>query len=316
MNSVWMPKVSIVIPVYNGVNYMREAIDSALSQTYPNVEVVVVNDGSTDDGATESVALAYGDKIKYFRKENGGVSSALNFGIEQMTGDYFSWLSHDDVYAPDKILHQIESLSQYGEREAISLCAHCYIDGNSQRLSKVAAKRFKNGLYKWNEVLYEMLKNGTLAGCALLIPRNVFKKIGGFNEELRFAQDYLMWMTIALNGYSLVYNDSEDVYSRIHGNQVTQKRRNLFKKDSATIGNILIPQIVNVSTKKDNYLYFYAKRNAMRGVNAVVNTCISTAKTNKLFSFKQIAVLRFKLLYGGVRPLMRRLYYMFIVKAK
>ena len=68
--------VSIVIPVYNGANYLSEAIDSALAQTYKNIEIIVVNDGSKDDGATEKVALSYGDKIRYFHKENGGVSSA------------------------------------------------------------------------------------------------------------------------------------------------------------------------------------------------------------------------------------------------
>jgi len=189
MNAVWMPKVSIVIPVYNGTNYMREAIDSALAQTYPNIEVIVVNDGSTDNGATESVALEYGDKIKYFCKENGGVSSALNYGINQMTGEYFSWLSHDDVYSPDKIQHQIESLATAEEPDAVALCAHYFIDGDSKRLSKHAPQRFENGLHFWNEVLFEMLKNGAFSGCALLLPRKVFDKLGGFNEELRFSQD-------------------------------------------------------------------------------------------------------------------------------
>ena len=93
-----LPLVSIVIPVYNGADYMREAIDSALSQTYPHIEVLVVNDGSTDSGATAAVARSYGDKIRYFEKKNGGVSSALNYGIRNMQGSYFSWLSHDDVY--------------------------------------------------------------------------------------------------------------------------------------------------------------------------------------------------------------------------
>jgi glycosyltransferase involved in cell wall biosynthesis len=69
------PRVSIILPVYNGSNYMREAIDSALAQTWPNTEVVVVNDGSRDDGATEAIARSYGDRIVFVNKPNGGVGS-------------------------------------------------------------------------------------------------------------------------------------------------------------------------------------------------------------------------------------------------
>ena len=107
---MYQPKISIVIPAYNASNYLAEAIDCALAQTYPNVEIVVVNDGSRDDGATERVALSYGEKIRYFYKENGGSSSALNMGIANMTGEWFSWLSHDDLYLPNKIKHQMKLL--------------------------------------------------------------------------------------------------------------------------------------------------------------------------------------------------------------
>ena len=85
-----MPLVSIIIPVYNGSNYLAEAIDSALNQTYDNCEIIVINDGSNDNGATERIAKSYGNKIKYYSKENGGVASALNFGINMMEGEYFS----------------------------------------------------------------------------------------------------------------------------------------------------------------------------------------------------------------------------------
>ena len=105
---MYQPKISIVIPAYNASNYLAEAIDSALAQTYPNVEIIVVNDGSKDEGATEQIALSYGDKIRYFSKENGGSSSALNMGIANMTGEWFSWLSHDDLYLPNKLERQIE----------------------------------------------------------------------------------------------------------------------------------------------------------------------------------------------------------------
>ena len=95
-------KVTIMIPVYNGSNYLKEAIESALAQTYKNKEVVVVNDGSTDDGKTAAIAKSFGNKIKYYEKENGGVSTALNLGIKKATGDYICWLSHDDLYYQNK----------------------------------------------------------------------------------------------------------------------------------------------------------------------------------------------------------------------
>ena len=109
------PLVSIVIPVYNGSNYMREAIDSALNQSYDNIEVIVVNDGSTDNGATEAIALEYGDRIRYIAKENGGVATALNEGIKAMKGDYFSWLSHDDWISSEKIKNLINSLGDFNK---------------------------------------------------------------------------------------------------------------------------------------------------------------------------------------------------------
>ena len=95
---LYTPKVSIVIPAYNASNYLSEAIDSALKQTYENIEIIVINDGSGDDGATRQIALSYGDKIRYYEKENGGSSSALNLGIVDMTGEWFSW-GHFDTQA-------------------------------------------------------------------------------------------------------------------------------------------------------------------------------------------------------------------------
>src|SRR5436305_205147 len=85
-----LPLVSICIPVYNGADYLRDAIESALAQTYSRIEVVVVNDGSTDGGATEEIAKSFGDKIRYLAKPNGHVASALNHGISHMAGKYLS----------------------------------------------------------------------------------------------------------------------------------------------------------------------------------------------------------------------------------
>ena len=92
------PLVSIAVPVYNGSNYMRDAIDSVLTQTYSNFEVLVINDGSQDGSATEDIAKSYGDRILYFSKPNGGVASALNRALEESKGEYFCWLSQATSY--------------------------------------------------------------------------------------------------------------------------------------------------------------------------------------------------------------------------
>ena len=315
MNTSWEPKVSIVIPVYNGANYMREAIDSALAQTYSNIEVVVVNDGSVDNGETDRIARSYGDRITYIKKDNGGVSSALNVGIRHMTGEYFSWLSHDDVYGPEKVRRQIEALSKAEDKKrTVGLCGYCFINEKSERLTKRAQERFSEGIYGWREVVCEILKNGTFSGCSLLIPKTAFDECGMFHEGLRFSQDALMWLQIFLAGYSLAYNGDVDVYSRIHGKQVTQTGRKLFKKDSLTIGELLIPELTGISDKKSNYLYWFAKRNAKYGNKEVVNVCMKTGKSQGVLRFAERTSLRMLLVYGNVRPALRTAYYRLLVK--
>lgn len=107
------PLVSIIIPVYNGVDFLREAIDNALTQSYNNIEILVINDGSNDKNKTEKIALSYGKKIKYYYKQKKGIASALNYGIKKMNGEYFSWLNRDSLYHVDKIYDQIEFFKKY-----------------------------------------------------------------------------------------------------------------------------------------------------------------------------------------------------------
>ena len=99
--------VTIIIPVFNGSNYLRDAIDSAINQSYKNTEIIVINDGSDDSNQTKQISISYGYKIRYIEKDNGGVASALNLGIRNMNGEYFSWLSHDDIFEYDKIEKEI-----------------------------------------------------------------------------------------------------------------------------------------------------------------------------------------------------------------
>ena len=212
---VFSPKVSIVIPVYNGSNYLREAIDSALAQTYQNVEILVVNDGSDDGGLTDKIAKSFGDKILCFSKENGGVSSALNIGVKNMSGEYFSWLSHDDLYCQDKIYSQIEYLSRSVNKDIILFGDREVIDANGKFINSLVIDE----VYLANPVL--LILSTYLHGCSLLIPEIAFRKVGLFNETLKCVQDVELWLRLAVAGFQFTYVSGVMVQSRVHPQQTT-----------------------------------------------------------------------------------------------
>jgi glycosyltransferase involved in cell wall biosynthesis len=215
MQKVLRPRVSIVIPVYNGSNYLAQAIDSALAQTYNNVEVIVINDGSNDGGATESIAKAYGDRIRYYKKKNGGVSTALNLGIKKMKGEYFSWLSHDDTYKPFKIEKQVEFLSAIGRRDIVLYSDYEIINEKSELIEKCV---LDHDMLE-RVPMYAFLR-GAVNGITLLIPKKAFDEHGYFNTSLRCAQDYDMWLRI-LEGYDFIHQAEILSQTRSHSFQDT-----------------------------------------------------------------------------------------------
>ena len=225
------PKISIVIPAYNASNYLAEAIDSALAQTYDNFEIIVVNDGSPDEGATRAVAEKYGDKIRYFEKENGGSSSALNRGIKEMQGEWFSWLSHDDLYKEDKLKEQVKLLNQlYEKGEALE--NHILFTGseliNAQR--KVIRTPKERGLLNEARLVDSITNNKYLIaeptrynfhGCGCLIHKSALDKMGGFDEKLRLINDVDLWYRLYENGYKLHYIPKVLVQGRVHARQLS-----------------------------------------------------------------------------------------------
>lgn len=230
------PLVSIVIPVYNGSNFLSQAIEAALSQTYKNIEILVVNDGSKDDGATEKVALSYGDRIKYLSKPNGGVSSALNYGIEHMSGDYFSWLSHDDLYEPDKIEQEVVALaSQENPNNTIICCADSLIDVDGKPIYHPTKQL--TGLYLGSR-LFDIFFSQHLIinGCTLLIPREAFKHFGGFSS-FKYIQDTECWIKFMLGDMNFFFIKDKLVKMRVHAGQVTQRMPELFYTEMRQFSN-------------------------------------------------------------------------------
>lgn len=214
MQSVsFIPKVSIVIPVYNGSDYLRQAIDSALTQTYPSLEIIVVNDGSNDGGATEDIALSYGDKVRYFSKANGGVGSALNVAIKEMSGEYFSWLSHDDLYYPNKVDAQIRTLESMDRMRTIVYSDYELFSDDPDKARRISLPQVPPERFR-----HFITVDNSLHGCTLLVPRAAFADCGLFDEKLRTTQDYDLWFRMAKK-YSFVHIPSVLVKGRVHAGQ-------------------------------------------------------------------------------------------------
>jgi len=224
-------KVSIVIPVYNGANFLHDAIESALAQTYKNIEVMVVNDGSTDGGKTEEVAKSYGGRIKYFYKDNGGVASALNFGIRRMSGEYFSWLSHDDLYHPTKIETQIEFITNTDKSEIL------YSDYDLVNLKSEVIGRVRMPYVEPRDFRCFITLDNSLHGCTLLIPKRCFEEYGLFDDDLKTTQDYDLWFRLA-EKFRFIHVPLTLVLSRQHPEQGSRKLRavNLEECNNLLIG--------------------------------------------------------------------------------
>lgn len=226
------PKVSIVIPVFNGKDFLDQAIDSALAQTYKNIEILVINDGSDDSGETERVALSYGDLIRYHKKSNGGVASALNRAIAEMSGEYFSWLSHDDLYVKEKVGRQVEALSLISstDRKRTIVYSDYEVFTSDPRNSVPVLLR---GVPP-EEFRYWLTTENVLHGCTLLIPRMAFVETGKFNELLRTTQDYDLWFRMA-RIYQFVHLAERLVKARSHPDQGSVRMSGLALAECNTL---------------------------------------------------------------------------------
>lgn len=198
-------KVTVVIPFYN-CPYVDLAVESVLAQTYPDIELIVVDDGST----LHSEKLeAYSDRIVYLRKPNGGTASALNTGIKAASGDYFAWLSADDLFHPDKIKQQIEGLHSSGA--SFSHTAFYYIN----ELGVRSPKFISLPLYSRAELIRILMRGCPINGSSVLLDMEIFSNLGVFDEELLYTHDYDMWLRI-LPHYECFYIQQPLLDYRVH----------------------------------------------------------------------------------------------------
>lgn len=166
-----MQHVSVVIPVYNGEKYLAEAIESALAQEYPRVEVVVIDDGSTDGSA--EIATGYGDSIKFLRQQRGGNGAARNYGVSQSVGELLSFLDADDRWHPTKLERECAALAARPELSGARSLVHEFI---SPEIDEETRSRIR----ATHSAIPGLHHYGTMR-------REAFDRLGGFTTDLQLA---------------------------------------------------------------------------------------------------------------------------------
>ena len=174
--------VSVVIPFYANANWLCEAVDSVLAQTYGNYEIIVVNDGSKED--VSDFLKKYGDKIKYYEKENGGAASARNEGIKRAEGDYIAFLDSDDLWTPQKLSVQLDAMQRHDARWSIT---DYDIFGENLQTKRAEVCPADSA------ALIDKIPP-RIATPTVTVERAFLRDNGlNFFEELRYGQDIVLW---------------------------------------------------------------------------------------------------------------------------
>jgi glycosyltransferase involved in cell wall biosynthesis len=220
-------KVSVVIPAFNAGRWVARAIDSVLAQDWPNVEVIVVNDGSTDN--TDEVCRSYGERIRYVRQENAGVSAARNRGIELAEGQLIAFLDADDQFLPSMVSTLVRALENFPEAGAAS-GAHFLRTGDSlvrvPPEGRVLPPGVKIGVV--HDFFRVYAKWSIVCTGSVLVKKEVFDKVGLFRPDLRLGEDIEMWSRIAGRFPWVFVDEPVAVYNRNPESSVTMRSRLSF----------------------------------------------------------------------------------------
>jgi len=209
-----MPEVSVIIPVYNQTEYLTEALKSVFAQTYSDLEIIVVDDGSTEPVAPVIVRME--KQVRCIRVENGGVARARNIGIENASGEYIALLDADDLWFPRKIEIQMKTIEANKDVDLVYTGAE-YIDREGRYMGKMGQKVQRATQNPFRDLLVV----GNIVGTpsSVLAKKECFQKLGGFDVSLSVSADWDMWIRFSRH-YHFIYIEEPLVSYRVHGDNM------------------------------------------------------------------------------------------------
>jgi len=218
-----MPSVSVIIPVYNRLEYICEAIESVLAQTYKNYEIIVVDDGSTSN--VKRVLESYMDEIKYIYQENKGLAAARNTGIKNSKGKYLAFLDDDDLFEPKKLEIQVSVLED--NQDIGFVYSDCYeFDTTNEAKMRLNLTVGRNKPSSEFAKLFFMNPNVRVP--TVLARRKCFEDVGLFDESLSQHEDGDMLLRIALH-WQVKFSNYPSAKVRHHADRMSQDRIEMYK---------------------------------------------------------------------------------------
>ncbi|MDR3180172.1 MAG: glycosyltransferase, partial [Holosporaceae bacterium] len=208
------PLISVLIPTYNRVKFLPSALDSALKQDYPNIEIIIVDNGSID-GTRELIANGnYGAQVKYFQQENRGIAASRNSCVEKASGEWIAFLDSDDTYAPGKLRAQAEYFQKHPECEIVFTRYKNFLTDEKLKDIELIQEQIQN------ELVIELWSKHYLASA--LLKRGIFEKCGSFMNELKIGEDTELLFRMQTMGINLKHCLENQYYNRcIHGDNIT-----------------------------------------------------------------------------------------------
>ena len=247
MNPCINSKVSILIPLYNSESYISETIQSALNQSWPDIEIIIVDDGSTDN--SYAIAKSFeSTNVKVYQQQNSGACLSRNLAFEKSSGDYIQYLDADDLLAPEKIEHQMRLFALHGNTIITSgnwgrfYHSQDDVKWEDQLINKDYLSPINWLVDSWNG-------KGMMAQHAWLIPRDLIKNAGLWNESLRINQDGEFFSRVLLQAESIKFCPNAKVYYR-SGNAASVSQNNKSRDKAASL--LLSYQLYKDNLKQQN----------------------------------------------------------------
>lgn len=219
-----IPLVSVIIPTYNGARFIKETIQSALDQTYPNSEIIVIDDGSTDN-TPDIIKSIHDQRMIFIRQENAGVASARNHAIRISKGDYIAFLDHDDLWLPVKLEKQIP-LFERDATAGLVICDTIFFNKNGDVKRLYAKKKPPVG-----NIFRSLLTNYFISLETAILRRSALDSLDEwFDERLSMIEEVELFARIAYK-WNVAYADEPLAKWRMHDASYTFRRRERFPKE-------------------------------------------------------------------------------------